>query len=541
MRGSGEKMLRPLHVGYYDPDLAKRFEEERKAEERAAQERAAQQKANDEKVAAAEALAAEARAKYRAAKSNGVSGEALALLREEWIAARDEADAMRRKYVQIVTEEPVGDGIACANHVCGKACAVHGSAVSCPLCKGATYCGEACRYVDWARHACPNASLVSAKTPQTAFVPYVGEDMWSAADVAALPEDAPARQSWAVTTRVTPADVLVETRVDSLLPIDAQAQSVVRELPPNFLRGVAPRPSLDDYYIYISGGDPDFPVDIRLSGKIGGPDGRAVYEGTPNLAVAKLFGKMKSWRPSDWLRHAGHKAVGKGDKIVIWQDPAALAAWSNNQLFPTDEPTRIRVEIADQEKGSDGLFPEETHYINVQGMMDLGSAAKRGGLTGALAKQWSARMKAKFRGVAGIESLAQMFGVRATFQDVTIHLIFQMAKGSPRAKLCDIEVSFDQMHFTGDPRDPKVTIADALPMTCDPRSLEDCTALAMGLQLRATRAQVAGEPVDAALDNAGGLIRKHVRALESGKLVLGPHDEVPMDVNTAIHSTLASI
>ena len=407
--------------------------------------------------------------------------------------------------------------------------------------------------MDWARHACPNASLVSAKTPQTAFVPYAGEDMWSAADVAALPEDAPARQSWAVTTRLTPADVLVETRVDSLL-IDAQAQSVVRELPPNFLRGVEPgsKAAAKKFWIYVASGS-NSSSPISVTGDVGGTQGRAVYEGSPNAQVAKLFGKMKSWRPSDWALRAGHKAAAKGALLVLWPDPTQLSAWAaQGNSFPAHGHIRIAIADAEMTTSTNGnwTFPDGTHVIDIEGSADLSKAGKRHGLTGALAKHWSMRMKAKFRG-QGVTSLAQMFGVRATYKDVTIHLIFQVAPGSDRAQLRDVEVSFPELRFTSDKpgktnivretEEEDEEVGRTIAMTCDPRSLEDCTALAMGLQLRATRAQVAGQPVDAALDNAAGLVRKHVRALESGKLVLGPHDEVPMDVNTAIHSTLASI
>jgi len=58
----------------------------------------------------------------------------------------------------------------------------------------------------------------------------------------------------------------------------------------------------------------------------------------------------------------------------------------------------------------------------------------------------------------------------------------------------------------------------------------------MALELRATRAKLAGTPVDAGLDNAAGIVRRHQRSMPATA-----DDEVSMEVNTAIYTALASI
>jgi hypothetical protein len=426
----------------------------------------------------------------------------------------------------------------CANHICSD---VDKSAeIQCPLCLGAAYCSEACRSIDWVRHACPNASLVTAREVSTPFVPYWGEEALAQEEIAKLPSDSPVLQSWAVTTRL-PNDTMVQSCVRSLL-IGRDVASIPREVPPNFLRGEAPPDQLlsREYYVYITRLNPDGTKSdgdavIMLSGLMGTD---AVYEGNSNARIQKLFGKGKGWRPSDLGLKFASKISPKGHHVVIWPDPQNLINFDNESFNVVG--SRIRIELSDKAAEYGLGIPDDAHVIRIEGPLDLSSAAKQHGALGALGKQWSARMRAKFRGTpTRTESLAQMYGYRATVDDVTVHLIFRVARNAVVATLADVELEFAPEHFTsGNLRRVNIneqSIPAAVALECNPRSVEDVTALAMGLELRLTKARLAGEPVDAALDNAAGMVRKHARALMEGKVKLAATDDVPMDVNTAIY------
>ena len=423
----------------------------------------------------------------------------------------------------------------CANHICSNA--DKSAEIQCPLCVGVAYCSEACRAMDWINHACPNASLVNAREVSTPFVPYWGEEALAQEEIAKLPADSPVLQSWAVTTRL-PNDTMVQSCVRSLL-IGRDVASIPREVPPNFLRGEEPPALMQSrtYHLYITRLNPDGTKSddavIALTGNMGID---AVYEGNSNARIQKLFGKGKGWRPSDLGLKFASKISPKGHHVVIWPDPQHLIPFDSESFNVVG--SRIRIELSDKaaEYGT-GDIPSDAHVIRIEGPLDLSSAAKQHGVLGALGKQWSARMRAKFRNTpVRTESLAQMYGYRATVDDVTVHLIFRVARNAVVATLADVELEFAPEHFTsGNLKRVNINESAPVALECNPRSLEDVTALAMGLELRLTKARLAGEPVDAALDNAAGMVRKHARALMEGKVKLAATDDVPMDVNTAIY------
>lgn len=413
------------------------------------------------------------------------------------------------------------DAKCCDNHICAKHINdTKGVAIQCPLCLTAAYCSEACRYMDWVKHACPNASLVEARAPVTAFVPYFGEDTMTADELAKLPSNAPIFQAHTVDTRL-PDDTLVQMRVE---PIAARATFKRETVTSNTGRGVDPTNDFSKNATYqIDVKETGTGNTVQVSGTIVGD---AIYDDSPVPRIKRLLGR-ETISPSQLAMRASNWARSKGSQLRLWphNEEQALAKLSH---FPIKGMLSVVIHDATSE-----------HKIALEGAYDLRSAARQGELFGGLRKQMQTRLRAKF---GKSQDLADMFGLRAHYLDVDVYLIMHVARGSDFAVLRDIEVAFPIRRFTasGGSLNIESMIGSGIPLQCNPRSLEDVTALAMGLELRLTKARVAKEPVNSALDNAAGVIRKHARALAQGKTI--PIDaEVPMDINTAIYTAINSL
>lgn len=406
----------------------------------------------------------------------------------------------------------------CGNHICGKEdCGP--VCISCPLCRGTAYCSEACRYIDWATHACPNATHVEASTPVTAFVPYYGETLATPEELAKLSPSAPPFQAHAVTTRL-PNEQLVQTYVPPLVVQAAvDGNKFKRQLVANPTgRGLPPKTEAYDLtdmaYTVTVWSSVSATNTSRADGKvtITGVIGQdAVWSGSKEPRIQKLLGV------ADWF-------AGKGSKLDIWPQHSNFAR--GEKRFPLSGTLSVQIETADG------------HQMLLTGTYDLRSAARQHNAVGGAKKWLQPRLRKKFaNSLSG--GVAEMFPLVANGYGLTIYLIFHIGKGEEGAQLRDVELLIPPIRLYGDVQEEM--IGDAITsIHCDPRSLEDCTALAMGLELRATKAKLAGTPVDADLDNASGIIRRHARNLMEGK-VIAVDDEVPMEVNTAIYTALASL
>jgi hypothetical protein len=362
--------------------------------------------------------------------------------------------------------------------------------------------------MDWVSHACPNATLVEAAEPVSVFVPYWGEDMATPEDLAKLAPDAPPFQAHSVTTRL-PNDTLVQTLVPALVQADMSfkrqvvASATRRGLPPYGQEGVHTYNFIGRKYsveIWESGHQE---MAVHYDGDLGTD---AVYSESNVSRIKKLAGF------ADWF-------AGKGSKLDIWPDPGRL---SSNDRFPLKG--RLNVEIVSGE-----------HKLRFDGSYDLRSAKYRPGIVGGAKKWLDPRTRKKFRDSTS-GGLAEMFHLAGrSAQGVEIFLIFQIIKGGDSAILRDVEFLIEPRRFYGPASKETINSVAPISLDCNPRSLSDVMALAMGLELRLTKARVAGQPLNEALDNSAGIIRKHARALEQGTIKLGVDDEVPMDVNTAIY------
>jgi len=425
---------------------------------------------------------------------------------------REQKRREQRERQMMDMEAPVAPVTSCANHTCAKESS---SPINCPNCLSVAYCSEACRYVDWVTHACPNATLVQARTVQTSFVPYWGEDGFSAEEIAKLPANAAPFQSYTVDTRL-PDDSIVHLRVD---PIAARAAYKRQLLTSNTGRGTEPAQALkgSTYSIDIIPGDGSG-SGINLGGIV---DIDALWDGNVTTRVKKLLGR-ESNMPGQLALRGGNWARSKGSLLRLWPDNSPLEH-NLDTRFPLQGTLSVVI-----------THPISGHLMRVEGPYNLKSASSRQvEVLGGLRKQFQPRLHAK---LGKSKDLADMFGLRAQYQDITVLLIMHVPKGSPFAKLRDVEVAFPQYRFLDEPASAVNVERPITSIACNPSSLEDCTAMAMALELRATRAKLAGTPVDAGLDNAAGIVRRHQRSMPATA-----DDEVSMEVNTAIYTALASI
>jgi hypothetical protein len=379
---------------------------------------------------------------------------------------------------------------ACGNHCCGKQFdAAKDEHVVCPLCLGAAYCDETCRVVDWVTHACPNVTTVG----DTVFVEQMEPDELEAIEAKLAPDD-PLRQSW----------LIVRNNGD---------RTVSQRLVPG----------------QLAVGDPVTWKQRALDmGKGEKPDDR-----TKDINVSVTVTLTSEGGMSTPSYMSGNYTVSDRAQTsaIHWRDKLLLT-------FPmksTDSPMR----------GSKGKL-EVSFFAgnntsepvsNMSGPFDVTGATKRGMLRRNLAKLTNVR--ARSRGYAKGSDLGRVTAVTASYGGVTVvvHLQLSGGKEAPMVEVIGVDVSVDQTtlknlveRVSGFATQSEIKSE----LRCDPRSVAQMVGLAMALELKHARGEIAPE---SALDHAAARIRTHARALMEGKAP----PEVPVEVETAIYRAIDSI
>ena len=374
--------------------------------------------------------------------------------------------------------------MSCSNHCCKK----NEADILCSLCKGAQYCSEQCRTVDWPLHACPN-TVTTYGQPKGFAVPYFYEDCLTQEEINEVPVGDAIFQAYSVKN------------------INSNKKSSVQIVPP-LVESFAI--SKDNEAPIARGRDP----------------GTELASGTYNLGVT-IDGQSKTVVgavPSDMIYATNNlnpkaQAVVKSARRFFNYEETSYVFWPPTHrtvqaqlTCPLSGDLTITLDV-----GGRTRTLSMGYYLNPSPKGAIANAARK------VQQAFRTQLETKFK---GSNLSTKNLHVRR-YNDaagVGVVLTFELIPGSIKARLVDIEFIVPQNEVN--------TVAqEEIKFACDPLSASQICGLVMAIDLSLAVSNLSADKL-AKLENVSGAIKEYSQSLLLGKPQVVPTSAINMAIDT---------